>query len=240
VQWLSVVKSLPYVIVCHNSHVAGSMEFIGNECKKIIANAPATEVIVMPESALSCDALADSPELLQLWNEQHLGKAVHIIFGAFRWRDGNYYNSAHWVYNGVLHNCCDKRHAMCLSERLSVGLRCMGMGTIYCNTGPEVTASMRKRELMNIKSIDPSVFYICSELFFNEYPDDAYPHTVIIALINDSVFAKYYCATYITKLLLLLARFKAAMWQREILYVSYTQSVFINRCGQLFFFNESV
>jgi hypothetical protein len=75
--------------------------------------------------------------------------------------------------------------------------------------------------------------YICSELFFNELPDDCCKNDPIIAVINDLLFP-----TYMQKLLVLLARFKAIQWQRDIVYVSYTQSLFIDQWGRCKEINE--
>ena len=71
--------------------------------------------------------------------------------------------------------------------------------------------------------------YICSELFFNEWPDDDYTHAPIVAIINDTLLLD----SYLQELLLLLARLKAVQWQRDILYVSYGQSLFLDKWGMV-------
>ena len=89
-----------------------------------------------------------------------------------------------------------------------------------------------QRQIITIEGVTLFVPYICSELFFNEYPDDNYHDTPILVLVNDSVFLQHACSRYICNELQMLARFKAVQWQREIVYVSYSQSFYCGKDGK--------
>ena len=236
--WQTRVKTLPYMVCSVAKNPIIAVKIVRNQLKNIITKYPETEVIIMPESAFNVSNFADLPELVQLWNSDYMGKPIHFIFGASRWHKGNYYNSLHWVYNGVLQNCCDKRHAMLISERLSGWMDSVIMQQLYFSQRSPVTISCDERIKLSLSESLEFVPYICSELFFNELPDDAYGDIPIIAIINDSLFLGSTYSLYIQKLLVLLARYKAIQWQRDIVYVSYAQSLFIDKYGNTKNINE--
>jgi hypothetical protein len=235
--WLNSIKTIPYMAQTTSDNPLCMMKIAARELRKVITHYPAASIIIMPESAFNCTVLSQSPELLQLWGENHIGKAVHIIFGSFRWHEGNYYNALHWIYNGKLQQCFDKRHAMLISERLG-WLNCFSaVQTTYFDGVPLTTIATHERAQLCLSDEFSCVPYICSELFFNEYPDDVYRDTPIIALVNDTPFLPWY-ASYIRYILLLMARFKAIQWQRDIVYVAYTCSLFVNAHGMIAEINE--
>ena len=229
--WHKVMKSLPYMVCSTVNNPIVVVKIVGNQLRKIIEQYPQTEVIIMPESAFNVSNFADFPELVQLWNHECLGKAIHLVFGAARWHDGNYYNSLHWVYNGVLQDCYDKHHAMLMSERLSPWMNNNVMRQIYFNRGSPIAVSSHERTKLALFENVRFIPYICSELFFSELPNDEYGNIPIVVVVNDSLFLGSYCSSYIQKLLVLLARYKAIQWQRDIVYVSYAQSLFIDTHG---------
>lgn len=230
--WHNKIKSLPCMVCSTNNDPTVIIKIVSNHIKKIIACYPTTEMIIMPESACNVSNFAEIPELLQLWNKESIGKAMHVVFGASRWDGDNYYNSLHWVYDGNLQHCYDKRHAMLLSERLSVWMDHDFLKRMYFNERQPVTVSLRERIRLALVGGVTFVPYICSELFFIELPDDDCGQEPILAIINDSLFLASTYTFYIHKLLVLLARFKAIQWQRNIVYVSYAQSLFIDECGR--------
>jgi apolipoprotein N-acyltransferase len=219
-----VINTLPCMVCSTAQDPTVVIKIIGNQIKKMIAQYPNTEIIIMPESACNVSNFESLSELLQLWNKDNVGKAVHIIFGASRWQNDHYYNSLHWVYDGTLQRCYDKKHAMLLSERLSPWMNNDFFKRMYFNERQPIATSLCERVQLVVSDDISFVPYICSELFFTELPDDMYENVPILAVINDLLFA-----TYIQKLLVLLARFKAMQWQRDIIYVSYTQSLFIDK-----------
>lgn len=230
--WHSTIKSLPYMACSVAKNPVVTIKCVANQLKKIIAQNPAINIIIMPESAFNVSNFADFPELLQLWNSDSLGKAVHILFGASRWDGGNYYNSLHWVYDGALQCYHDKRHAMLVSERLS-WLNVALINQIYFNQGAVVTISSCQRRSLSLLENVQFVPYICSELFCNELPDDKYQGVPIIVIVNDALFMGSFWSLYIQQLLVLLAKVKAIQWQRDIVYVSYVESLFIDKQGRV-------
>ncbi len=224
--WYAKIKSLPCMAHSCVDNPVVTIKVVGNQLKKIIANYPEVEIIVMPESAFNISNFEDLPELLQLWNADCLGKDIHLVFGTCRAQEGSYYNSLHWVSDGVLQGCFDKKHAMLITERLSDWMNIEYIRTIYFKHGLSIMRSCNDRVQLHM-SDTAFVPYICSELFFNEQPDDNYCQDPIIAIINDTLLQN----SYIQNLLVLLARFRAIQWQRDIVYVSYVHSLFINIHG---------
>jgi hypothetical protein len=236
--WQNQIKSLPYMAYSVAKNPMVVVKVVGNQLKKIITQYPETDIIIMPESAFNVSNFANLPELIECWGAERLGKKIHVVFGASRWHNGNYYNSLHWVYNGVLQNCCDKRHAMLLSERLPLWMNNALMYQVYFSQAPVVEISSCERIKLFLSEGVDFIPYICSELFCNESPDDIYRDTPIMVLVNDSFFISSVCSLYIQQLLVLLARSKAIQWQRDIVYVSYAQSLFIDKFGGLRNINE--
>jgi hypothetical protein len=184
------------------------------------------EIILMPESAFNCDKLSADPDLCKQWSQDHIGKPMHIILGSFR-QDGPYFrNSLHWIYNGKLEGIFDKRHAMALLERIPP---CLNIPTIYDlfhKTRPEINPSTLSRPLFSLSDTIQFTPYICSELFFNEFPDDNHTAT-ILATAND-----LWCFNlYVAKLMYLDARLKAIMWQRDLVYISFKYAAYFDKYG---------
>jgi hypothetical protein len=227
--WYACTKSLPCMVHCNGDDPTVPFKVVAHQLRKIITQFPATEMIIMPESAFNLSNFEQLSSSLQLWNEFHLGKPIHILFGAGRQEGGNCYNALHWVYDGVLQGYHDKQHTMLISERLVWWMDNDVLRRIYRKDGITITRSDNDVIAMKLAQDILFVPYICSELFFNEKPHDEYAYMPIIAIVNDMWFLN----TYIQNLLLLLARTKAISWQHDIAYVSYTQSVFIDIQGVL-------
>lgn len=236
--YVSHIKSIPFMTYSSNKNPVAMMKIACEELRALIAQYPGTNIIIMPESALNCTVFGDRSELLQFWNEQCIGKVIHLIFGSFRYDDnGNYYNTAYWVYNGQLQQCFDKRHAVLISERLAWLSLFSVVKDVYSDAVHSTTISGNDRLPIVMADCMTCVPYICSELFFNEYPDDMYKDIAIIALVNDTAFLRS-CASYIADLLLQVACVKAIAWQRDIIYVSYSRSLCIDRYGTISELNE--
>jgi hypothetical protein len=232
--WHHSIKSLPCMIHATGNNPEIIMKIVARHLKTIIEQYPEVTTIIMPESALNITDCVDKPKLLHLCSKEYVGKPLHFIFGACRKQDDCYYNALHWVYNGQLRACFDKKHAMLMTERLSDWMNGDLMRGIYFKEEPCITRSCNNRTLLQLTDGVAFVPYICSELFFNEYPDDCYSAMPIIAIINDILLVN----SFMQKLLLLLARFKAMQWQRDIVYVAYGDCVFIDKQGEMRTMNE--
>ena len=169
--------------------------------------------------------------LTTLWDARHLGRSIDIVVGAFRWKKGKYYNSLHWIRNGIIQACFDKRHAMILIERMPSWFDFWFIRDLYFKTAPEISPARDKRPQLPIMKETALVPYICSELFFNEYSDDVYPDTPILAICNDIWFHPFYHLSYVQTLMYLVAKFKAIQWQRNVIYVAFSRAIFLDKYG---------
>jgi len=206
--WLQTIKPIPYITINQNAFSENSFKIALHDIAKKI------------EQYNECDVLF------------HAKKCVHVIFGASRIHNNICYNSLVWLYDGRIQYCFDKCHAMILSERLPFWLNYVKKMYFFNDKQPIVVSSNIRNKII-IKDMIEFVPYLCSEFFFSEYPDDIFFDTPILVLVNDSIFLHYNCAHYICKLLQLLTQCKAIQWQREIVYISYSQSLFFGKTGNV-------
>jgi hypothetical protein len=225
-EWHKEIKTLPYMIRSTHNDAVVAMKMVARHIKKLLAIYSEATIIIMPESALPMMHNDDIVSALSVLDEQSLGKKIHIFFGMCRHHEGNYYNSLCWVHNGVLQAYFDKKHAMLMTERLADWMDNHWLQAIYFKDAISITRSDNDRPLLSLSESINFVPYICSELFFTEYPDDCH-RIPIMALINDTLLI----GSYLEELLVLLARFKAIQWQRDIFYSSYKRILFIDKCG---------
>jgi apolipoprotein N-acyltransferase len=94
---------------------------------------------------------------------------------------------------------------------------------------PEIKQSPNERPLLPLSDDISIVPYICSELFFNEYPDDIHGTMPIILISNDS----WASISYVRHLMYLTVRFRAIQWQRDVLYVSYHYALLCDKKGRI-------
>lgn len=207
------------------SLVAETME---HDFKALAHKYPDVELIVMPESSLFVDCISTTPELCSYWDEQHISRPLNLILGAFRWNDTRYHNTLHWIANGKLEQLFDKRHTMILTERAPSLFNLDKLNKLYFSKMPQVDVSHNPRPLLPLLSNQSFVPYICSEILFNENPDDDYPDKPILSINNDD----WTIDPFVPKLMLLNAQFKAIQWQRDIVYVSYKHAHYLNKHGQ--------
>lgn len=203
-----------------------SIEKIKDTIKDLITAYADLELFILPESSLTRLNLDTARELATYWDTQSIGKPVTILLGAFKWEHEVYRNTVYWISEGQIQGSFNKRHTMAVTE--SVGWYNMSfLRTLFHGRGPIVEPSSNPRVPFPLLPEMSFVPYVCSELFFNNQPDDQYPQTVIAELSND-FWAK---SAYIRHLMYLAARFKAIEWQRPILYASYYYKGFIDTDG---------
>ncbi len=197
---------------------------------------PNAQIILLPESSFHCDHLSTSPTLCNLWSQAHVGKPIHVILGAFRWDGVKFHNSVHWIYDGKIKEIFDKRHAMALIERVPTLINYPIIHEMFFKTFPEIKPSTQSRPRFEITDSIAFIPYICSELFFNEQPDDIYPDTPILSVTND----RWCINLNVADLMFLDAKIKAIQWQRDILYVSFKYAAFIDRYGNEIAINRTI
>ncbi len=226
-EWISKIVALPFVFyVPHN--MTFLMKAVAQELKKIVHKYPETALVVMPESALYCSFL-HLEALTNLLSAKEISKPLHFIAGSFSFSNNQYHNALYWIDNGKLRNCYYKRHTMFLTERIPLWLRETFVEKIFFSQSPIITQSINKRPLLHITNEIKLVPYICSELFFNQKPDDSFQEYPILAITNDRNFLPY-----ISDLMVRHAQKIAIQWNRPIIYVSFLHYVYIDKNGALF------
>jgi apolipoprotein N-acyltransferase len=224
--WLDHITVVPVVF-----HRTPHLTLLARNIQKIFVDViqkhPDTQLIIMPEAAIYCDHLLQK-EIPLHWNEAGIGKSVHLIAGAFRWDDDNYRNTCFWIHNGIMQQHFDKRHAVVLTERLPRLLQWDFVHDLYFQKSSPTAASTNVRPLMAIDGVTNVVPYICSELFFNQSIDDAFWPQPILALCNDR-----WTLPFFRECMLVMAQFKAILWSRPILYISFSHIYYIHVNGKL-------
>jgi len=204
-----------------------AIEAIQQDIRTLIQKYPDLDLVILPESALFRLNLDTARELATYWNTVSVQKPIHILLGAFKWENNLYRNTVYWIFDGTLQGSFNKRHPMAVTE--SVGWYNFSfLRTVFHGSSPTIAASDNPRIPFKIKDVS-YVPYVCSELFFNDKPDDHYPTSIITELSND-YWAK---SGYIRRLMFLAGRFKAIEWQRPIIYVSYAYQGFIGKDGTI-------
>jgi predicted amidohydrolase len=222
-QWLKTVAVLPEAF--YNPHnTQKTMSEVKSKLQELLTERPQASVILMPESALFLCDLSAHKKLIKQWDKAHLGKEATIITGGITYENGNSYNTAYLVHNGQIKNNFKKRHSMLLTENITSWLNFSFVQSCYYTQRPPITRSTNTRNLFVVSQELQLVPYICSELFFNEQPDDAFPNQPVLALCNDT----WVIPEYVKKLMYTTAHFKALQWGRPVLYVAYEYAYYFD------------
>ena len=201
---------------------------IKRDVQKILIKNPSIELIILPESSLEGVNLSTAKELGDYWNQKHVGKPINLVIGAFCWQGNKYHNTAYWLYDGTIKDLFHKRRPMALLEEVFGWYDFKFIRRLYHFVPSTViTQSHNSRPAWPLLPQVMMVPYICSELFFNNKPDDSHQDAIILALSNDD----WSSLTYIKRLMFLTAQFKALEWQRDIVYVAYTFHGYIDKHG---------
>jgi len=235
-RWLNQVAAMP-ILFPKSVNLTGMMRTASTQFKKIISKKPDTKLIIMPESSFYCSSLVSTPELVNFWNEEHLGSQLNIVVGASRQEKDKQYNTLIWVKNGELQAYFDKRHGVPLTERIPSWFNFAFIQNLYFGKIATVATSANPRPKLHILDDTAFIPYICSELFFNEHPDDSHGEGTILAICNDMWFDTPYYPSYLQILMYRIAQFKAIQWQRDILYVSFSRAVYIDTMGNSLLIN---
>lgn len=229
--WLNQIMPLP-VIFPRADNVDRMIQVAGDEFKNVAQYNSTAQLIVLPESSFYDDQLATRSATAMYWSQDYVGKPVNVLVGAFR-RDGDqFYNCLYWYKDGTLQMYFDKRHTMILTERIPQFLDTKRFNDLYFGTYPQRQCGCQERMPMALLDNQRLVPYVCSELFFNDGPDDIYSDTPILLVSNDMWF-DFFGAHYMQDLMETLARFKALQWQRDIVYTSVSRALFIAKNGEM-------
>lgn len=227
--WLDRIVHVPKVFSCTtSSHMTART--VAEEIRQLLVRFPNADIVITPESAVLDPAIFSTPEYAYLFSQHIMPKPIHLIVGSFYQDDLHYYNSCYWLYNGILQKRYNKRHAMPLTERIPLAYNFAALRTLYFNNSSQVECSKNTRCCFSFSSDNKCVPYICSELFFNTWPDADTFSAPIIVMVND----RWCPAVYIKRLLYNAARFKAIQWQRDIIYVSFYYAAWLDRYGHIY------
>ena len=217
--WHTKVIGIPK-IVSQTAQVKSACRLL---CDYVIAAVRYTDAVavVFPESSVYAWSLC-AESCLATFMPLPETQVQDYIIGSFYDEQGLYRNSCYWLHQGVVQKRFDKRHVMPLLERIPSLLRCVFVQDLFFRYMSEIAPSDNERPVMQLGDVSV-VPYICSELFFNKNPDDIYPGLPILALIND----RWCSCNYMKNLMYLGAVIQAYAWNREILYISYSRSVYI-------------
>lgn len=199
-----------------------SAQEIANQIKIIKGK---NKIIIFPESSFYLCDLKKEKELIKYFD-----KEVNIIIGALRNKKDRVYNALYHIYNGKIVNKFYKRHSLLLTERLPF-FYFNFINNILLKTcfkkRPLISESLKKRKYFKIDNLK-FIPYICSEIFFNKYPDDDFKEDdIIISVCNDSWISKY--AHYLKKMMATVNKFKAITWKRYVIYVDYSSAFIFDK-----------
>lgn len=222
--WLDNVAILPEAFY-NPTNIQHTINQVTQALKKLLKDKPQATVILMPESALFLCDLSAHEQLLGAWNKESLGKSITIITGGITYQQGNSYNTAYLISNGTIQDFFKKRHSMVLTENIASWLNFNFVQSCFYTQRPPITPSTQSRTLFKINAELAFVPYICSELFFNNHPDDNFNNAPIIALCNDT----WVIPKYIKKLMYHTAHFRSLQWNRPIIYVAYDYAYYFDK-----------
>lgn len=214
-----------------NDNISYTGRVIRDYCKALLLDYPEAVTILFPETAIRCPILPGEPNVVELFSQEYLGKPVTIIIGGFRWDETRYRNTVYWIHDGKIIDLFDKRHAMALTERAPSEFILGNVSLIkdgYFKTFVGVNPSSCKRPVWHISPELTIIPYICSELFFNNFPDHSETQgAILVALCNDD-WLKRRCMRY---QMLMGARYRATQWQIPIIYVAHYYQAFCQSNG---------
>lgn len=221
--WLSAITVVPWRFKVPLEDIGKALQIHLERAMQLFPN---TKLIIMPEGAIHPLDLQKIGPRCFVWENQ---KSIDLLVGGTSWHDEKRYNTIYWVQNGCLKTWFYKRHAMLLIEYLAPGINCEFLKKLYFNTMVPLSTSTNARPLWQLFPDAAFTPYICSELFFNQKPDDTH-NVPIIAFCGD-----HWCSsTYIRKLMYMAACYKAIIWQREIMYISYYYAYYCTKEGGIF------
>lgn len=192
------------------------------ECVYKYQQYPDAQLIVLPESALYQPIDTTFTDLIDI-------QLPDLLIGSLCINKKHTYNTLYWIKKGkIIHKFC-KRHTLFFTEQLPWWCNNGACNSLLFSESSQRSCSHNQRPLLTISSDIFVVPYICSELFFNRYPDDNYVQFTILALCNDW----WYSVNYPRQLMLLVAQLKALEWKRPIIYISYFYTYFIDAQGNI-------
>lgn len=184
------------------------------------------DLIVMPESTFPF-CLNEHQEILKYWHEYALPSTTELILGGHRREGNDVYNTLYFIRGDTIVELYDKQHGLLFVERVPHLFDYPALRKFFLSDSAPFCQSTKKSSSLQTSRFKCAPL-ICSELFFSHH-DTHKELDLYVALVNDT----WYCA-YQRFLMRQDARLKALLWQKDILYVSYSEAALFARTGVIF------
>lgn len=216
--WLKKVGVLP--LFFPNPHdINYIFAYINDKISVNLKDNPQLDLILLPEGSIDCSI--DAKQINYIVKNYDAISKINLVFGTSCWNKNYLHNSCFILKKGKVEEIYHKRHAMPLTERNIIFSSSLTQKIITPSNNPHPLIEFEDFSL---------VPYICSELFLNPVADDNYNDFPIVAFCSDIWF--FGIGSYIKELMVKTAQLKAILWQRPILYISYSNSYFIEKNGK--------
>ncbi|MGC2310593.1 MAG: hypothetical protein WA432_03170 [Candidatus Babeliaceae bacterium] len=192
--------------------------------RKLLTHYPSLKTIIMPESTFPF-SINKYPFFAACF-VPFLKDDQRLLVGAYR-SEGEYvYNSCYCIGADGVHALYDKQHRMFFLERIPTWFNYRLFKSWFLKDSFYFQKAEITKNVCWGKSM-PFKLLICSDIFFNRLVSYADP---VICLVNDAWFK----GTAIPELLYRRALMQAIISQNDLVYVSYTRALFIDRKGGIF------
>lgn len=215
--WIKQIGVLP--LFFPNPHNLNTIfDFIEKKITKNLNNNPEISLVLLPEGAIDC--AINKNHIEDIIKNYDIFSNINMIFGASCWQKNYLNNSCFILKKGKIEKIYHKRHAMPLTEK----------SIIFSSKQQKIiTPSDNPHPLLSFEDFS-LVPYICSELFLNRFADDHYQNFPIVVFCSDIWF--FGIGSYIKELMIKTTQLKAILWNRPIIYISYSDSYFIEKNGE--------
>lgn len=182
-------------------------------------------LVIMPESTCPF-ALNEHQEVIAFLHEYSLKEYRNeLILGGQRRDHESVYNCLYHISSGEIHSMYDKRHGMFFVERIPRFCDIPALRKIFLSGNePFCQSSAECKEITS--SLITYQPVLCSELFFSRV-ETVDTNAMLLVLVNDAWFP----VRYQQDLMASAARFNAILWQKDILYVSYSNAALYSKEG---------
>ena len=198
---------------------------------------PKVDIIFMPESTFKfpLNKYPDIPEIVT----NNLANSPSIIAGSHcSDNKKGRLNTLILMRQRLITQSYDKQHLMIFGEEIPYTSLLNLKGTSLLNIKEYNWCCGSAENNSNIFHLTPDFGFtcaICSEVYFNSHKPITLPGYPLVVLANDS-WVK--ATPYYQYLLLLLMRYKALLWQQDIIYVCHSGAWWITKKGTLFVLNN--
>ena len=205
--------------------------YIGYIFYKAQKQFPHATIFISQESSTHVDQWDTNPILGETFSEMRMTRPIKIVLGGFRWNENKYHNSLYFFDNEKLVQWHDKRHSIALDERIPWIADFAWVKNAFFGNLIPTCPSKNPRKAFKLDSDLAVVPYICSEFFFNNWPDEdpklLAQHLPILICSND-YWGRF---EYLQENMQLYVRYCAIYWNRTIIYNAYHRNAIVASDG---------